>query len=379
MKIGIVCAYDMFRGGGVQEHVLAQAAELRRRGHIVKIITPRPRGFQGDSPRHTIFIGNSTKVRTPIKTSLELGMNFTRDAVDDLLASEQFDLLHIHEPEVPILGAQIIAKAECPIVATFHAVHPETPMARTIETFRIPYSRSIFIRLSAMTAVSDVAAVFVRDRSHQKVAIIPNGIDLNKYKFHKDRAHHKVREIFYIGRLEKRKGVRYLIEAYRLLREERDNVQLVIAGDGPERERLEMMVADYEIPGVTFLGHIDEKQKLHHLQRCDLFCSPALYGESFGIVLLEAMASGAVIVGGDNPGYASVMTDRGKWSLVNPKDAGEFARRLDVMLFDEEMRGLWLEWAEPYIKSFSYENIVDMYEELYQRTLKRVHNAALRA
>lgn len=374
MKIGLVCPYDIFRGGGVQEHVLAQAAELRRRGHTVKIITPRPRKVQGEPPRNTIFIGSSAKVRTPIKTSLELGMNFMPDAVDDMLESERFDLLHIHEPEVPILGAQIVAKATCPIIATFHAVYPETPMARTIERFRIPYSKSIFTKLNAMSAVSEVAAAFVKDRTKQEVAIIPNGIDLKKYHPTQSSRSKKKKEILFIGRLEKRKGARYLLEAYNVLREQYDNVSLVLAGDGPERERLEMMVDNYEIPDVRFLGFVDEKEKLKLLQRADLFCSPALYGESFGIVLLEAMACGAVTVAGDNPGYTSVLADRGKWSLVNPKDIPEFARRLDVMLFDEDMRRMWREWAAEYVKRFGYEEIVDQYEKLYAKIISEVQN-----
>ncbi len=184
MKIGLVCPYDISRGGGVQEHVLAQAAELRLRGHEVIILTPKPRKYSKLLPENIIFIGNSAKVNTPVKTTLEVGISLVRDALDDLLASQKFDLLHIHEPEIPILGAQIVAKAICPVIATFHAINPHTPMARTIEVFRMPYSRSIFSHIDAMTAVSNTAATFVRERTHRPVEIIPNGINLTKYKDH---------------------------------------------------------------------------------------------------------------------------------------------------------------------------------------------------
>lgn len=371
MKIGIVCPYDMTRGGGVQEHVMAQAAVLRERGHEVRVLTPRPRkhfDLPGDG---VIFVGNSTKIKTPIKTSLELGISLNRDAVDDILAEENFDILHIHEPEVPILGSQIVAKAICPVVATFHAIYPETPMARTIETFRIPYSRSIFSKLNAMTAVSDAAAIFVRERTTQEIRIVPNGIDLDKYAFKPERPHAGRKMILYIGRLEKRKGVLHLLKAYQQLVQKDNNVELVIAGDGELRDSLETFVKDNKLPHVRFLGYIEEAEKLKLLHQATLFCSPALYGESFGIVLLEAMASGTVTVAGANPGYSSVLKDTGSLSLVDPRQTAEFARRLELLLNDQELRTAWLNWAETYVRQFDYHHVVDQYEALYKEVLKK--------
>lgn len=372
MKIGIVCPYDIVRGGGVQEHVLAQAAELQKRGHSVKILTPKPRKQIINIPGNinTIFVGNSTMVRTPIKTSLELGASLTRDEVDEILAKEDFDLLHIHEPEVPFLGSQIVAKAQCPIVATFHAIHPETPMARTIETFRIPYSRSIFTRLTELTAVSDPAATFVRTRTNREVHIIPNGIDLNKYQFKPLAKLPKKKSILYVGRLEKRKGLIYLLKAYEKLAQKRDDVELLIAGTGPLQDSLEEYIKSHSVPRVSFLGFVSEAKKLSLLHKASLFCSPALYGESFGIVLLEAMASGTVTIAGDNPGYSSVLQDTGRQSLVNPKQVDEFTRRLDIMLDDEAIRAAWLDWAKQYIQQFDYPNIVDKYEAVYKLARK---------
>lgn len=367
MKIGIVCPYDIDRGGGVQEHVLAQAHELQTRGHNVTILTPKPRAKALAIPSHVtvIYVGNSAKMRTPINTSLELGVSLKRDEVDDILAKEKFDVLHIHEPEVPFLGAQVVAKAICPIVATFHAIHPETPLARTIESLRIPYSRSIFSRLTEMTAVSDAAAEFVRQRTARKVQIIPNGIDLTKYSFEPQPVAPEHKTILYIGRLEKRKGVMHLIKAYAALAKHRDDVSLQLAGDGELRDDLQEYVEEKDIPRVSFLGFVSEERKLKLLHEAALFCSPALYGESFGIVLLEAMASGTVTVAGDNVGYAGVLTGSGRISLVSPKHTTGFTRRLDVMLDDEGLRQNWLNWAEKSVQQYDYPKIVDQYEKLY--------------
>jgi phosphatidylinositol alpha-mannosyltransferase len=350
---------------------MAQTAVLRELGHEVRILTPRPRKHLDLPGDGVIFVGGSAKIKTPLKTSLELGMSLTRNEVDDILAEEKFDILHIHEPEVPIIGSQILAKAICPVVATFHAIHPETPMARTIETFRIPFSRSIFSKLSAMTAVSDAAAIFVRERTTQEVQIIPNGIDLAKYTFNPQPASSGRKMILYIGRLEKRKGVRYLLKAYQQLVEKDANVELVIAGDGELRESLEAFVDDNKLPHVGFLGYIEESEKLDLLHKATVFCSPALYGESFGIVLLEAMASGTVTVAGANPGYSSVLQGTGSLSLVDPKQSDEFARRLELLLSDHELRAAWLNWAESYVQQFDYHKVVARYEILYKQVLKK--------
>lgn len=371
MKIGIVCPYDIDRGGGVQEHVLAQAKELRKRGYEVKIITPKPRTQKEDSSdTGIIYVGNSTKVKTPLKTSLEVGASLKRDEVDEMLIAEEFDLLHIHEPEVPVLGSQIVAKATCPIVATFHAIHPETPLAWTIGTMRIPYSRSIFTRLTALTAVSEAAAGFVKERTGREVHIIPNGIDLKKYTFEPQPTAPKHKNILYIGRLERRKGVIYLLKAYAALAAQRDDVSLQLVGAGELQDSLEEYIKSNKVPRVSFLGYVDEKTKLELLHKAALFCSPAVYGESFGIVLLEAMASGTVTVAGDNVGYAGVMSGTGRLSLVNPKQTSEFCRRLDVMLDDEGVRQNWLNWAKETIKQYDYPKIVDQYEVVYKAIKK---------
>src|SRR6185369_15753484 len=125
-----------------------------------------------------IFVGQSAKWNTPINTTLEVGISLETDGLEDMLNDEHFDLINVHEPEVPVLGAQIASRANCPIVATFHATFPETPVGKTMELFRIPYARSIFKNIAAMTAVSDSAARFVRDWSKRPITIVPNYVDM---------------------------------------------------------------------------------------------------------------------------------------------------------------------------------------------------------
>lgn len=369
LKIGLVCPYNLFRGGGVQEHVLAQAEHLRLRGHKVKIITPRPRKYTDDEPDDMIFIGTSTTFKLPISTSLELGGNFKRDNIDEMLEAESFDLLHIHEPEVPMLGSQIIAKATCPVVATFHASHPNNAAGKTIHRMRVPYSRSIFAKLSAVTAVSEVAAEFVTehvDKNSYKVHIVPNGIDLDKYNPAKKRT---PGTIVYVGRLEKRKGVIYLLKAFAKLQETVPEARLQIVGEGPERSRLENKVYELDLQNVEFLGFVSDERKKEILNEAYVFCSPALFGESFGIVLLEAMAYCLPTVAGNNPGYDGLMKDTGQLSIVNPKNTDDFARRLKLFLENEEIRDIWVKWAVEYSKQFDYKKVISAYESIYMSLL----------
>jgi len=369
MKIGLVCPYDFFRHGAVQKLVEILDADLTERGHDVRIITPRPRKYKGDVPPRMLFVGQSTKWNTPIKTTLEVGLTLETEELEEMLEAEQFDLIHVHEPEVPILGAQISARAACPIVATFHATFPETAMGKTIELFRVPFARSIFKNIAAMTAVSDTAARFVREWSKLDVEIVPNYVDVEYFSPSADKKRDD-NMILYVGRLEKRKGVRYLIEAFKELAEKDDKAHLVIAGEGVERTRLERLVLDYEIPRVKFLGAVDEKKKLELLHEASLFCSPALFGESFGIVLLEAMAAGLPIVAGDNPGYQCVMKDTGLLSLVNPKDPIEFARRLELLLREQEVRDTFLHWSNQYVQQFDVKTVIDQYVKVYDKAVR---------
>lgn len=370
MKIGLVCPYSITKGGGVQECVLAMQAELSRRGHEVYIITPQPRDHETEAPRNVIFIGTSTDFNSPMHTTVQVSAA-ENEKIDHVLAEYNFDILHFHEPWIPMISAQILSRSNAVNVATFHAKLPETMMTRTMIKMVTPYTKSVLRYIDAFTAVSDAAAEYVCSLTDEQVALVPNGVDRATYKAPLRRGEHKKHKtIFYVGRLEQRKGVKHLLHAYKQLTEMNENVSLVIAGDGPDRAKLEALAADMQLPNISFLGFISEKEKVHYLRTSDIYCSPALYGESFGIVLLEAMSTGTVIVAGDNPGYASVMKGLGAISLVNPKHHAEFARRLNLLLHENDLRKLWRDWAAEEIPQYDYASIVNLYEQVYKKALK---------
>lgn len=373
MKIGLVLPYNITKGGGVKEHVLAQQTELGRRGHETVVITPQPKEPYQHDGRQVAFLGTATDYKTPFNTTAQFSASVLTDEIDSLLEREQFDILHFHEPWVPVLSRQILSRSTAVNVATFHAKLPETIMSKTLTKVVTPYTKPLLRHIDAFTAVSDAAAEYLLSLADVPVEIIPNGIDLPHFRKPAGvkRETDTLKTILYIGRLEHRKGVRYLIEAFHELQQREPEVRLLIAGDGPDRQKLEQLVATLQLQHVEFLGFIDEATKLDLLHTADLFCSPAIFGESFGIVLLEAMASGLVTVAGNNPGYESVMQGLGKLSLVNPKGATLFAHRLQLLLFDDDLRSLWKKWAKDYVRQFDYPKIVDRYEAVYERALQQ--------
>lgn len=372
MKIGLVCPYNIERNGGVLEVILALQQELDKRGHTTRIITPIPRTPELEPPEGVIFAGVSVDFRTLSfsDTTSQVSSQADTEKIDAMLAEENFDLLHFHEPWMPLLSRQLLSRSNTVNIGTFHARVSEAMMSRAILKVVTPYLRSVLKYLHELTAVSQAGAEYVANMTDQPIAIIPNGIDLKKYK---PSAIKKKPEdgktILFIGRLERRKGTQYLIQAYSQMVQDNPDVKLVIVGDGPERERLELLVEDLQLLNVSFLGHVSEELKVQLLNEADLFCSPALFGESFGIVLLEAMATNTVCVAGNNPGYTEVLQELGRISIVNPEDIAEFARRLDVMLNEADLRKLWQKWAGGYVKQFSYPDVVTRYEAFYQEAL----------
>jgi len=371
MKIGLVLPYNITLGGGVKEHVFAQQDELAKRGHDVVVITPQPRETYVSDGRKAVFLGAATEFKSPLGTASQISASVLTDEIDSMLEQERFDILHFHEPWVPVLSRQILSRSNTVNVATFHATLPETAVSRTMAKAITPYTKPLLRHIDAFTAVTEGAAEYLLSLADVAVEIIPNGVDVKAY--HKapvgTPAKHPEKTILYVGRLEHRKGVSHLLDAFAQLQRREPKVRLVIAGDGVDRMKLEQQAQELGLHNVEFLGFVEDITKKQLLHSADLFCAPAIYGESFGIVLVEAMAAGLVTVAGNNSGYTSVMQGLGQLSLIDPKDTDVFAHRLQLLLFDADLRALWQKWAKDYIKQFDYPKIVDRYEAVYEAAL----------
>jgi len=366
------------RIGGVADVVVHLYEGLRKKGHDVRIITPRPASYKGDAPEGYILLGNTsgTRFSAGLGTHGTWTFDIDSDEVKRVLEKEKFDVINFHEPWAPILARQMMQHSTAAHVGTFHANFVDSAAGKSLVNLFVPYAKPVTEKLDIITAVSPAPAAVLLDKGSghrlvDNIKYIPNGIDLKKYSTKPSRAvkHPTMKTILYVGRLEARKGVKYLLTAYKDLADRREDVQLMIAGQGDDEQKLRDFVTEQNIQRVTFLGFISDEDKIYHLHRADAFCSPAVRGESFGIVLLEAMAAGVPVVAGDNIGYVSVMKDTGAISLVNPKDTVDFTRRLEIMLFNEDIRRVWRDWAKHYIRQFNYPKVVDQYEEAYKEAV----------
>lgn len=369
MKIAIFTPYNIFKSGGVQEHVIYQAKILRERGHQVTIFTPKPRLVGKEIPKGVEFLGDSRRIKTPSATSADVSVSIDNENIDKVLANN-FDVIHVHEPLIPIAARQLLTRAEDRAlrVGTFHAALPGNTLGKSLLGTYKTYARLVLPHVDVITAVSPAAIGYIDAYTELPINYIPNGIHISSYVLPAKTRDENM--ILFLGRLEKRKGARQTIKAFEKLKNFKPEAKLKIAGDGPLRRSLQQYVDDHDIKDVEFLGFIDDETKLELLSTCGIYTSPALYGESFGIVLAEAMATGAPIVAHPNDGYKWVLKDTGRLSLVDCNDPVAYAERMQLMMEDEDLRLVWQKWAKNYVKQFDYEKVVDAYEELYKDNLQ---------
>ena len=180
MKIGLVCPYHIFRDGGVQEHILALLEEYRSRGHHVKIITPQPRDHKGPAPEFVILLGTSINTKAFTGTAWQWSFSVGTDAIDEVFAREKFDILHFHEPWIPVWGRQLVLRSKSANVATMHGRIDNVTGKAIISAF-IPYTKPMLRHFDAFTASAEVSAEYFRTLSKRPITIVPNGINLAKY------------------------------------------------------------------------------------------------------------------------------------------------------------------------------------------------------
>ena len=354
MRIGMISPYSLTIPGGVQNQILSLARALRNKGIDVRVLGP----CDGPPPDTGITpLGNSLPTATngsiaPLAPDPSAQLRLIR-----ALRDERFDLLHVHEPLAPGPVITAIVLKQSPIVATFHRSGP----SKSYEYFNKP-ARWVANRVEVNCAVSEEAAVTARNALGGDYEILFNGIELDRYSLKVPKQ--AKRSIFFVGRHEPRKGLEVLIRSMRFLP---DEVKLWIASDGPDTKRLQKATED-DIR-IEWLGRISEEEKIERLQKCSLFCAPSLGGESFGIVLLEAMASGALVVASDIPGY-SKLTRGGKDALLfKAGDSTALAKALEKGLFEPWASQTIVQSAMLRAKEFSMVELAERYIQIYQKAI----------
>jgi phosphatidyl-myo-inositol alpha-mannosyltransferase len=374
MKIGLVSPYDYAVPGGVGEHISALDAKFREMGHNTIILTPNSNDGREEHHDNVISLGRVTPLRINGSTArITLSMWLTH-RVRQILREEQFDVLHIHEPLMPALPLTALRCSETITVGTFHA-HGQSYasnlgylVGKTIVKRRVR-------KLHGRIAVSNTAQRFVGSYFPGDYTVIPNGIDLEWWqrpakpleRFADGRPN-----VLFLGRLENRKGLKYLIRAFQQVRQEVPGARLIVAGDGRLRAGFERYVWRHDLEAdVFFTGYIAAEERPRYFASADVFCAPSTGQESFGIVLLEAMACGKPIVASNIDGYRDVVTNRREGMLVPVKDEDALAGALVELLSNPVRRQEMAERGRQTVQQYSWSRvakwILDYYGEVRER------------
>jgi phosphatidyl-myo-inositol alpha-mannosyltransferase len=371
MKICLVSPYEFMHPGGVTEHVGHLSEQLERRGHDVTILAPSSRVNDDHGIPGYIRIGRSVAVRSNGSVA-RVGLSFHLvRRVRSLLDEQAYDVVHYHEPLVPALPITVLRFHRGANVGTFHA------MARRNLGYYYgrPFLKRYFNRLHACIAVSIPARDFVARYFDGDYRIVPNGIDTNRFSPRlapiPELRTPGVLTVLFVGRLESRKGFPTLLEAFALLRRRRADVRLVVVGDGPMRWGYERQAEALGVNDVQFTGHVSNELLPRYYASADVFCAPATGGESFGIVLLEAMASGVPVAASDIPGFRQVVTPDDDGILLPAKQPEAWADGMGALLDNPSVRhGMGMRGVAK-AKLYDWSRVVDSVLDVYHDATRR--------
>lgn len=363
MRIGLVCPYSLTMPGGVQGQVLALARSMRRRGYETRVLAPC------DGPPPELFV-------TPLGNSLPTASNGSVAPVAPdpaaqfrtirALWDEAFDVVHLHEPFAPGPTLTSLLLKPAPLVGTFHAAGSQPAYSALAPAVRWGAGR-----LDVRIAVSDDARDLAQGHLGGEYELLFNGIEIERFASAPPWPTEGP-TILFVGRHEPRKGLDVLLESVAHLP---SDARIWVAGTGPDTAELTARFTDERI---EWLGRIDDAERDARLAGADVFCAPSLGGESFGVILLEAMAAGTPVVASEIPGYAKVATapapdgsvpDEPAAVLVPPGDAAALGRALTRLLTDADAAARQTELGRERVRPYDMELLAERYLDRYRRLL----------
>jgi phosphatidylinositol alpha-mannosyltransferase len=382
MKIGFVLDDSLDKSDGVQQYVLTLGHWFHSQGHEVHYLVGQTE--RTDIPHvHSLSRNiqahfNQNRMTTPLPAS--------KQAIRELLQRESYDVLHVQLPYSPLLAARVIhtAEARTAVVGTFHIIPFSKFEALATAALGLVLRRNLK-RFDAIYSVSEPAQHFARKTFRVRSEIVPNTVNVSHFK-----GGRRIRKyaddklnIVFLGRLVERKGCMHLLQALEVLHKQNrlERVRVLICGKGPLKSKLEAFVKKHHLGNIVhFVGFVDEAAKADYFASADIAVLPSTGGESFGIVLLEAMAAGStVVIGGDNVGYRSVLAGR-KEQLIDPTDTKAFAKRLHHFITSTRSRQSVHKWQQQHIKQFDVRivgnRLIKDYESMIAKRRKNTDNKA---
>ncbi|MDA0253129.1 MAG: glycosyltransferase family 4 protein [Mycobacterium sp.] len=361
MRIGMVCPYSFDVHGGVQAHVLQLAEVMRERGHEVSVLAPA-------SPHVTLpdyVVSGGKAVPIPYNGSvarLRFGPA-THRKVKKWLADGDFDVLHLHEPNAPSLSLLALMIAEGPIVATFHTSTTKSLALGVFQSLLRPWNEKIVGRI----AVSDLARRWQMEALGSDAVEIPNGVDVAWFSSAAPLPGYPRtgRTVLFLGRFdEPRKGMAVLLDALPALAERFPDVEILIVGRGDEDE---LRGDAGDLAGhLRFLGQVTDAEKASALRSADVYCAPNTGGESFGIVLVEAMAAGTPVVASNLDAFRRVLADGEAGWLAPVEDSDALAEALIAVLGDAQLRARYVKAGTAAVHRYDWSVVADEIMMVYE-------------
>ncbi len=353
MRVAVVCPYSLTKPGGVQGQALGQVRALRALGHDAELLAP----CDGPPPpgEGITVLGGSVPLSAngsvaPLALDPASAVRTVR-----ALREEHFDVVHLHEPLCPGPTLAALMFERRPMVGTFHRSGPSAAYA-ALRPAVVRLARRLALRCAVSHDARDTAAAALGG----EYEVVFNGVDVERFTRATPWPTTGPTMLF-IGRHESRKGLDVLLDAMRLLPPE---VRLWLGGDGPQTAELRARSADD--PRVEWLGVIDDEEAASRLRGADVFCAPSVHGESFGVVLLEAMAAGTPIVASNLPGYRNVASPGQHALMVTPGDAEALAGAVSKVLGDARLGARLASAGQERARQFGMDELVQRYLELYE-------------
>lgn len=369
LSVGFLYDDSLDTNNGVSQYVKTVGAWLSANGHQVTYLV-------GESKLKTWAGGEVYSLSKNLRVAwggnrLSVSVVPKLKLIKKIVKQKDIDVIHAQVPYSPLMAQIVIGSlgSQTALVGTVHIFPANAVTVFGSKVLKVIYGKSLK-RFDEMLSVSKAAQHYATDVFKIKSTIVPNAIDISKFKVEQTLKTNANKKIVFLGRLVERKGTEELLRAFEVLIKTLPSATLTIAGDGPLRQKLEKIVASGGLRNsVKFLGYVDEKDKPKILANADIACFPALGGESFGIVLIEAMAAGAgVVIGGNNPGYASVLGENSA-ALVDPRDAVAFAARLETFLTDQDMAQKLHEQQQKQVKQYDVAVVGSRLLQIYKEAV----------